>query len=125
MNYISLIERLYRINEYISVADFQQSFDETFSEDAFREMCEDPEEAEDGFLYLEDLIDKARPIVNSWVDQLKNAGKTRVPFGVPTMWLETSDAYDMAYEGDWTGFESVLQEIIDYGPVIHPEHLSR
>lgn len=38
-------------------------------------------------------------------------GETDMDLDMPTLWLETSDAFEMAADGDYSGIDDVLQEI--------------
>ena len=38
-------------------------------------------------------------------------GETDIDLKMPTLWLETSDAYDMALQNDFSGIDSVLKEL--------------
>lgn len=71
------------------------------------------------------LLKVSKYATKKWKSKLLRAlkalpGKGKLPQGkdpdidMPTMWLETSDAFDMAEEGDWSGIDSVLGELLDY-----------
>ncbi len=109
------------IKEYLDATRLVAYLDDSYSRKVFEE---DPDyDAEDLWYTLGDLIAKVRKvliIVDAYVIKHDISRVSELPGEFPTLWLETSDGFEMAAEGDYSALQELLQEVVAYGdPATH------
>lgn len=117
----NLSERFVRkINEYLDSNELLVTFDGIWNLEGFEEDIVDKERAREVFNSLQGKMIQAREIIVLWQKQLIDAGMEKVyageDFELPSLWWEGSDGWSMAQEGDISGLEDYLDEILSYGP---------
>ena len=103
-----------QLKEYFDPTHLIADLDASYSREAFEEQDFDE-------YPIGDLVGEVRevlPAVEAYAKEHNITRCSELPGEFPTFWLETSDAFDMAFTGDWSPLEGVLQAVIDYG---HPE----
>ena len=115
-----IYENIRKLNEYFEMSTLVNEFDSIYDRDLWVDQF--PNDGAEMFDTLKPKIDQAHKNIASWVEQAKEEGIGRVhQLDIPCFWLESTDAWDMAGEGDWSAVTEFLDDIIHYGPALSAE----
>ena len=110
----NLLNETIKVNEYFD-ADLAGEFENIWVEE-LRDWI-----SPNLYNELQPLITKAQEVIEAWTKQLEAGGHQKAFTGdagwnkVPSGWLEGSDGFTDAAEGDIEGLKTYLQQVINFG----------